>query len=204
MRFITRRTHGEPDTTSHFAPLLLYKPIQKSVSLSLELPLQNESRFYTQFYKNDKWLHDAQTVVWHFFRNHPKGFFIEAGAVQGTVYDSNTLYFERFLGWNGLLVEANPYSFAKLLTRRPSSYRIDTALCSTNKILQFHLPDHQRNVDGCCGRANSKGNYKARCTPIGPLLRSMNITHVDFWSLDIEGSEIDALRGMDWNITVSV
>jgi hypothetical protein len=35
------------------------------------------------------------------------GFFIECGALDVETR-SNTLYLERFLGWSGLLVEANP------------------------------------------------------------------------------------------------
>jgi hypothetical protein len=42
-----------------------------------------------------------------FYLRKTGGFFIECGALDGETR-SNTLYLERFLGWRGLLVEANP------------------------------------------------------------------------------------------------
>ena len=45
------------------------------------------------------------------FGRSKRGFFIEAGAYNG-VELSNTLYFEKNLGWTGLLVEPNPDAFA--------------------------------------------------------------------------------------------
>lgn len=39
---------------------------------------------------------------------------------------------------------------------------------------------------------------------MGSLLKAIHVSHVDFWSLDVEGGEMDALKGMDWSIPVSV
>ena len=44
------------------------------------------------------------------------GFFIEAGAADGERF-SNSLFFEKYRGWSGLLVEANPKTYSILLTR---------------------------------------------------------------------------------------
>ena len=30
------------------------------------------------------------------------------------------------------------------------------------------------------------------------------MTHVDFWSLDVEGGELEVLRGLDWRTSVHV
>ena len=45
-----------------------------------------------------------------FGRKKRDGFFVEAGAHNG-VEASNTLYFEKKMGWKGLLVEPNPDTF---------------------------------------------------------------------------------------------
>lgn len=70
------------------------------------------------------------------------------------------------------------------MTRRPGSYRIETALCERVSTLRFALPDKQRTADGCCGKANNEGNYAARCTPVSEILRGCGVTHIDFWSLE--------------------
>ena len=203
-RFSARSTAGEPTAMLHDAgPLILYQPtdsVQESDRRAYPwTPVEPyaEQVAYIAQYRDDKWLVDVQQVYRRFFgpgtafaSKGRNGFFVEAGAVQGTVYDSNSLFFERFLGWKGLLVEANPFSFAKLLVRRPASYRLESALCAAAGIMRFNLPDNQRTADGCCGRANRKGKYSLRCTPIGAVLRQIGVEHVDFWSLDVEGAEV--------------
>mmetsp|Transcript_33749 Transcript_33749/g.52544 ORF Transcript_33749/g.52544 Transcript_33749/m.52544 type:complete len:182 (-) Transcript_33749:305-850(-) len=47
-----------------------------------------------------------------------RGVFLEAGAVDG-VTNSNTLFFERSLGWNGVCIEPSPESFKELQVLRP-------------------------------------------------------------------------------------
>ena len=203
-RFAARSTAGEPTAVVHDAgPLVLYQPTasleasdRRAYPWTPSDPYAEQAAYIAQ-YRGDVWLADVQQVYRRFFgpgtafaSRGRKGFFVEAGAVQGTVFDSNSLFFERFLGWRGLLVEANPFSFAKLLVRRPASYRLESALCSAAGIMRFNLPDNQRTADGCCGRANGKGKHSLRCTPIGAVLRQIGVDHVDFWSLDVEGAEV--------------
>ncbi|XP_066967103.1 uncharacterized protein [Macrobrachium rosenbergii] len=58
------------------------------------------------------------------------GFFVEAGAVDGESL-SNSIFFERELGWSGLLVEATPGDFEALQTRNRKAYSIHAALAVT-------------------------------------------------------------------------
>ncbi len=44
--------------------------------------------------------------------------------------------------------------------------------------------------------------YSVPCGPIGLFLSLIGITHIDFFSLDVEGSELSVLLTMDWNIQV--
>lgn len=55
------------------------------------------------------------------------GFFIEVGALDGETF-SNTLYFEKSLGWKGLLIEPNPESFAQLSSKNRKAYSIQAGL----------------------------------------------------------------------------
>ena len=226
-RFSMRSTFDEPvNLIRDPGPLLLFSPATsmtkiQDCDLSTEAKIycteqtsdrQAELHAYRARNRNDKWLHDVVEVYDRFFsastpfgRQQLTGFYIETGAVQGTQYDSNSLFFERFLGWKGLLVEANPYSFAKLMVRRPAAFRIETALCEKSASLQFNLPDSQRTVDGCCGRANARGKHTLRCTPLGAILNLMGVRHVDFFSLDVEGAEMSVLQGFNWaQTTLSV
>jgi hypothetical protein len=50
-------------------------------------------------------------------RSKRNGFFVELGACDG-LYLSNSLYFERSLGWKGILIEPNDNYFAQLQRNR--------------------------------------------------------------------------------------
>ncbi|XP_064118856.1 uncharacterized protein LOC135223878 isoform X2 [Macrobrachium nipponense] len=55
------------------------------------------------------------------------GFFLEVGAVDGETF-SNSLYFERELGWTGLLIEPNPATYKLLLDKGRKAHTINCAL----------------------------------------------------------------------------
>jgi hypothetical protein len=44
--------------------------------------------------------------------------------------------------------------------------------------------------------------YSVSCGPIGSFLSAIGITHIDLFSLDVEGGELSVLLTMDWNIQV--
>lgn len=84
-------------------------------------------------------------------------------------------------------MEASPRNFATLLTTRPRAYRLETALCADVGTMSF-------SGHGCCGKGDTNGTdslgrpadtYTVRCTPVGPVLRQMRTSHVDFFSLDV-------------------
>ena len=59
------------------------------------------------------------------------GTFLEAGALDGE-YLSNTLYLERQLGWTGLLVEPDPFSFKKMVAKHRRSFLLEAGLAPSN------------------------------------------------------------------------
>jgi Methyltransferase FkbM domain len=38
-----------------------------------------------------------------------------------------------------------------------------------------------------------------QCIPITTLMLALNVTHVDYFSLDVEGNEMDVLRTIDFD-----
>jgi hypothetical protein len=70
-----------------------------------------------------------------FFSNLTEGTFVEIGALDGITF-SNTFYFERCQGWRGILIEASPVNFGKLLrnqNERPRSLLVYSAVCPSSK-----------------------------------------------------------------------
>ena len=167
-----------------------------------ERALRNsEANAYYELFSNDYFLYDSLYIYRTFFKTWTNGFFVESGAFDGSAYGSNTYHFERYLGWSGLLVEAAPANCARLLRRRNETERVKsvcTALCSFNGVSNFSTTD-----GGCCGTTRH-GAATVQCSRTQDVLRTHDVSRIDFWSLDVEGGELEVLKGMDWTIPVYV
>jgi len=67
------------------------------------------------------------------------GFFIECGALDG-LWLSNTFYFERLLGWKGVLIEADAFNFNQVLKKNRNVLAMPTCLSRSTKpeLVYFH------------------------------------------------------------------
>lgn len=147
------------------------------------------------------------------------GFYIECGANDGMT-QSNTLAYEE-LGWTGLLVEPCVINYRKCKRNRPRSIVENYALVSSsynkNTISGFfdntcynglmaNLDDYPDSMDEERVKSHkefvSKFNLQSRevpCCTLQSLIDKHNITYIDFFSLDVEGYEIEVLDGLDFN-----
>ena len=85
------------------APLLLYAPVPEG-SAVVEPAAAGEREAYVAKYGRDYFLSDVLHLRETFFPPSYRGFFVEAGGLDGRSSLSNTWHFERHLGWRGLLV----------------------------------------------------------------------------------------------------
>lgn len=144
------------------------------------------------------------------YLNYRNGFFIELGAMDGITY-SNTLYFEKILNWTGILIEpTNQYEF--LVRNRPNCINYNYAISEVEGEVNFlgnhalgGIVDlmHEKHRKGW--NLDSMGaEYKVKSTPLYNLLNKNDIEKVDFFSVDVEGGELEVLRTYDWSIPVHV
>ncbi len=143
------------------------------------------------------------------------GIFFEAGANDG-IRQSNTLYFERYRGWSGILVEPIPQRFTSCRRNRPTARCFWGALtpeiwedpfvaltfCDLMTVTQHestaHLIDHHVNSgipfleDG-----QMPVTIHAPAMTINSILEQAGIDKVDLLSLDVERFEIPVLSGLN-------
>jgi len=156
----------------------------------------------------------------HFFHNKEGGLFLDIGAHDGLSF-SNTWFFEKKLGWQGICFEPLPHLY-KLLCENRDCICIDacvSAVCDTVPFL--HIDGCDEMLSGLCGTydqralnavmndiANLGGELKILQLPsvrIDTILKRYGITHIDFLSLDTEGSELEILKTFDFSqITIDV
>jgi FkbM family methyltransferase len=130
----------------------------------------------------------------HVLHGNP-GFYIDSGA-NDAIYLSNTFFLDVCMGWKGLCVEPNPRYHASILEQR--SCTLVAECISGTKGLRFF--DMSAGETGGIAETGTS----VMCSPLQDMLEehAFNVSHVDFWSLDIEGHEMSVLQSIPWN-TVS-
>ncbi|XP_013412928.1 uncharacterized protein LOC106175455 [Lingula anatina] len=141
-----------------------------------------------------------------------KGFFVESGAFDGEGH-SNTLFFEISRDWEGLLVEPNPWSFQMLLNKNRKTYVANTCLATGRSPAMVDFT-FAREIGGIPKKGHAipkgeqhviEGKSRIQCFPIHSLLAAIGRNHVDYFSLDVEGAELDVLKSFPWeHVTVDV
>lgn len=124
-----------------------------------------------------------------------RGIFLEMGALDGITF-SNTLMFEQCLGWNGLLIEANPKSFTKLLENRPCAITIGEAACKVDDGPTLRMAGNEGVAS--IVKDNVKDYVEVPCRPLSQMLEENGIDRINFFSLDVEGAELNVLQTLDW------
>ena len=148
------------------------------------------------------------------------GFFVELGANDG-VTQSNTYFLEKRRGWKGVLIEPSLNLFISCTKNRsdrnsffcnacvPFSYRnefvrIDYAkLRSVSSSLENDLESvDEFTAEGRSFLGPSQGNisFGAEAKPLSRILdEAGSPKSIDFLSLDVEGAELEVLKGIDFD-----
>nr|XP_045610786.1 protein Star-like [Procambarus clarkii] len=123
------------------------------------------------------------------------GVFVEVGALDGE-YLSNSLYLERHLGWSGLLIEPYPVSYKQLLSKHRKAYSVNAALSVTNVSSNVML-----RPDGDLGVLSqlAEDGVPVKAFPLYTFLLALQVSVVDFFSLDVEGVEVKVLKTIPWD-----
>ncbi len=135
------------------------------------------------------------------------GTFVEAGAHDGYT-QSNTYFLERHRGWSGVLVEPVPELRVKCERRRPRAQVFGCALVGPDHVREtvaMHFgdltstaddPAHTRPGLDASGREGYSVEVPART--LSAVLDAAGLERIDVMVLDLEGLELAALAGLDF------
>jgi Methyltransferase FkbM domain len=178
-------------------------------------PSDSYSKFFQQTSEFRSSSNEDRTIYTTFFKSlRPDDMkhmtYVELGGYNGKT-ESNSRFFDVCLGWNGLLIEANPSAFPELIRNRPHAHRLSFApSCSVeeeaaNKTVGFHSTPRAWTNAAQVDTANSE-SYKdiipvqVPCGSLTPvLLDHFAAGHVAFFSLDVEGAEALVVQNIDFD-----
>jgi len=134
--------------------------------------------------------------------DYSNGIFIEAGAHDG-ITQSNTKLLEEVYGWSGILIEPSEIVFSSLYANRPHSKCFHCALGSfeqNNTLVEGDFDGGlMSSVNAIRTHRNTKQTVLMRS--LQSILDETNIQHINFFSLDTEGYELNILLGIDFSKT---
>ena len=146
-------------------------------------------------------------VVDEALNHRENGFYLDCGASNGLKL-SNSLFFEVSRNWSGILIEANHQTFTRLMKLHRKAYAINACLSPTNvtEVMKFKpagvLGGLARYMDVTHKRAVNRGPSREvdyiECYPLALIMQALGRKHIDYLSLDVEGSELNILQTIPW------
>lgn len=147
--------------------------------------------------------HGEDVLLERIFAGRRDGTFVEVGANDGITF-STTKRFED-LGWTCILVEPAP-TLCKQIRRNRRSMLYECAASSEAGVVDFHYVEDGSlyssvEVDSTMrhlveGRRLSVVSIKVPKRRLDDVLEDSGIRAVDFLTIDVEGHELEALKGL--------
>ncbi len=153
------------------------------------------------------------------YLNYNDGYFIELGANDG-ISQSNTLYFEKNKNWKGILIEPILHKYIECKKKRSLKNKFFCNACVSFdfkekfvKLLYSNLMTIPTNLESDINDKFEHANhsntirkhkedviefYSKAKTLNSLLIESKSPKNIDFLSIDVEGSEIEVLKGIDF------
>lgn len=148
------------------------------------------------------------------YLNFKSGFFVELGANDG-YKQSNTYYLERGKKWKGILIEPVPELFEKCKKIRGKSLVLNLAIVNSDyneNTITIHYAGLMSTIEDSRPKKDLKTHIKrgievqnlthtySISVPVSTLsnvFTKYQVKKIDFLSLDVEGAELDVLKGMN-------
>ncbi len=151
--------------------------------------------------------HGEDLVIDGAFAGEPPGFFDEVGCIDGRRF-SNTLFLEE-RGWSGLCVEAHPAYIGPLRRNRPRSRVVHCAVGDRDaeSVTFFANARGSLSTLSSAKRAEYERDYapwvsgyieeRVPLRTLSSIFEEHGVKAVDVLSVDVEGADSAALRGLD-------
>jgi FkbM family methyltransferase len=152
--------------------------------------------------------------------------YLEMGAMNGITY-SNTYFFEVELGFTGILIEPNPYEFEKLNKNRPNNRNYNYLVSDCEDDIEYTYYNcnelsaisgvtstltesninifYKRNNDWLSSKIdNNLFHINIKPKTLSYIIKDSGFEKIDFFSLDVEGHELNVLNSFNWEIPINM
>lgn len=164
--------------------------------------LEGTTMMFSQFHQ------DYYLFTQHFKHLKRPGVYMDV-ASNDAIGISNSYFFDACLGWRGVCVEGNPEYYERIYRLRTCSLVPTCVARRDGTSVEFGLAggaggvlgESHKHMQVWAERRKEVHTIKERCTTLERIMSKEGFVEVDYLSLDVEGLELDVLKGMDWEKT---
>ena len=155
---------------------------------------------------------NEKSEIRKFFNQIKYGVCVEVGSNEPNSICSQSLHLEQKLNWQCILIEPIPSLAKKAIKTRPKAIVCEVACTYPNNMekLFLNIPLDRDNIE-ITGHASLEKNadehnydkhssIEVRTNTLTNILQTRKIDKIDFLSIDVEGTELDVLLGLDFNL----
>lgn len=142
-----------------------------------------------------------------YFCNMNTGFFVDVGAHHPFRFSNTYLLYQK--GWRGINIDATPGSMDLFKKYRPEDINIEAGISNRSGKGKYYLFEEPalNGFESDVTKSHLEQGYRLREITTIPFVALKDIladqmpaeNEISFFSIDIEGNELDALRSNDWN-----
>lgn len=142
-------------------------------------------------------------IIEHIFNYKKNGYFIELGAADGK-HLSNTYCLEKYFDWKGLCIEPNPFYHENLKQHRNCELDFSPVFSESGKKVKFTVAEEFSGISDYIEKGlnvyNNKDEIELETKTLTQILDAHNAPlYIDYMSLDTEGTELEILKGLNFN-----
>ena len=164
--------------------------------------LKNNLSFFLKKLKSQKKSYSyggCDLLINYIFKSKNNGFYLDIGC-QHPISNNNTyLLYKR--GWNGINIDLDKKNIELFNFHRPTDKNICACVSSKEEMVDMYFFHDGSPINTIEKKTVlNKKNFtvkKMKSTYLNSLLKNIDINTIDYMNLDVEGHELDVLRGFD-------
>lgn len=135
----------------------------------------------------------------------PAGFYVDVGAASPVIHSVTNHFYQR--GWRGINVEPLELWARQLVDARPRDVNLEVGISNRSGVADFFDTTHDATeestfsaevADALRARGITPKVRKVAVTTLAAVCQEHADDHIDFLKVDVEGLELEVIRGGDW------